>query len=291
MTQTVVGIGQAQEVEPVAAKRATVPDLPTSRPIAEQLPALFQEDDFCVRLTQALDEVLAPVYLVLDSLEAYIDPDLAPEDFLEWLAGWVGLHPEDLRDDTDNRALVAHATSLFSLRGTPAGLTRLLELASGRPVVVEDSGGVRWSPTAESELPGSPQPSLTVRVGGSPITPAEERTLRRMLQEATPAHVPATLVLEPEGGTSPGASTVDGAVEGHTFEDGAVEDGAVEDGRAVDDAVDGGAADHEPRALAPDTGAAAVDHEGSADLRNDQPETGDEGAGRDLGDGEDRPER
>jgi len=172
--------------------RGLVEGLATSRPIAEQLPALFQEDDLCVRLTTALDEVLAPIYLVLDSIDAYVDPELAPEDFLEWLAGWVGLVGEDLGEGTDVRMLVAEATSLFALRGTPAGLARLLQLSTGRTFLLEDSGGVRWSATPASELPGSAHPFLTVRPEGTPISQAEERKLRQVLRKAVPAHVPAT---------------------------------------------------------------------------------------------------
>ena len=59
--------------------------------LAPTLPALLQEDAFLTRFTAGLDDVLAPVVATLDSLDSYVDPALAPEDFLDWLAGWVAL--------------------------------------------------------------------------------------------------------------------------------------------------------------------------------------------------------
>src|SRR4029453_7641000 len=73
------------------AMRATAAGLATPPPIGEHLPALFQEDEFAQRFVGALDEVLAPVFAVLDCLDAYLDPWLAPPDFVDWLADWVAL--------------------------------------------------------------------------------------------------------------------------------------------------------------------------------------------------------
>ena len=70
--------------------RGHLPDLVSPHPLGERLPALYQEDSFTQRLLAAMDQVLAPVLGSLDSLDAYLDPSLAPEDFLHWLAGWLG---------------------------------------------------------------------------------------------------------------------------------------------------------------------------------------------------------
>ncbi len=70
--------------------RALVDDMPTTQPIASYLPAMLQADDFCVRFTEGLDPVLAPVLSTIDNLDAYLDPWLTPPDFLGWLAGWFG---------------------------------------------------------------------------------------------------------------------------------------------------------------------------------------------------------
>src|SRR5674536_365369 len=56
-------------------------------------PSVYVEDDLTRRLCTAVDQVLAPVGLTLDSLPAYLDPDTAPEDLLDWLSSWVALPP------------------------------------------------------------------------------------------------------------------------------------------------------------------------------------------------------
>ena len=61
----------------------------------DNLPGLYQEDLLARPLTEAFDEVLAPVIGTIDNFSAYLDPALTPEDFLDWLAGWVGLLPDE----------------------------------------------------------------------------------------------------------------------------------------------------------------------------------------------------
>ncbi len=73
-----------------AGNRALLPGLGTRHPLGAQLPSVYAEDDFVQRFTAALDDILAPVLCTLDSLPAYFDPALAPADFLEYLAAWVG---------------------------------------------------------------------------------------------------------------------------------------------------------------------------------------------------------
>ena len=55
-------------------------ELPSTRPLASFLPAMLQADDFCVRFTQGLDPVLAPVLATIDNLDAYLDPWLTPPE-------------------------------------------------------------------------------------------------------------------------------------------------------------------------------------------------------------------
>ena len=71
--------------------RGMVAGLASPHPLGAALPALYQEDAFAQRLTASLDEVLSPIFASLDGLASYLDPALAPDDFLDWLAGWVGV--------------------------------------------------------------------------------------------------------------------------------------------------------------------------------------------------------
>ena len=127
--------------------RSSVAGLPTPHPLGTLLPAFMQEDSFTVRLTEGLDAVLAPVMSVLDCLDAYVDPLLAPEDFLVWLADWVGAALDEHSGDGERRRNVLSAAEMHRSRGTVAGLRAHLELATGGDVEVIEAVGSR-SPSA-----------------------------------------------------------------------------------------------------------------------------------------------
>jgi phage tail-like protein len=174
--------------------RGTVPGLASPYRIAEFLPSVYQEDDaFVLRFTAGLDEVWAPVLATLDCLDAYLDPQLTPEDFLGWLSGWVGAVVDDATPLALRRDAVSQAAALHRNRGTPGGLRALVELLTGGEVEVFDSGGAAWSSTPDTAPPGDATPWLQVRVT---IEQASEQTLSAMrsaveaaVAAAKPAHV------------------------------------------------------------------------------------------------------
>jgi phage tail-like protein len=169
--------------------RGMVPALGTPYPIGTLLPAILQEDPIAMALTEALDEVLAPAVDTLDCLYAYLDPRLAPADFLEWLADWVGVALNENWPLARQRAIVAAAVGLHRIRGTVAGLREHLELATGGTVEIGDSGGAAWSNRPLAELPGDAAPTLTVRV----VVPAGSEVSAAMIEDlviaAKPVHV------------------------------------------------------------------------------------------------------
>ena len=91
-------------------------------PIASLLPGIYQDDVFTSQFTGGLDDVLAPVFATLDCLDTYVDPWLAPEDFLEWLAGWVGVVIDEGWPLERSRAFIANIVELYRWRGTIRGL-------------------------------------------------------------------------------------------------------------------------------------------------------------------------
>ena len=169
--------------------RSTVVGLPNALPLGSMLPSIYQSDDeFIMRFTAGLDEVLAPVLSTLDCLGSYVDPGVAPADFLDWLANWVGL--EVTFGDTDlarMRLAVAAAVRLYRLRGTPTGLRDHLELITGGRVEIADSGGVVASTTPDTPLPGEDTPRLAIRVtrASDALAPLVEAVVRA----SKPAHV------------------------------------------------------------------------------------------------------
>lgn len=167
--------------------RGLIPGLDTPHPMGLMLPAVYQEDDLAQRLVSGLDEGLAPIFATLDCLDAYFDAWLTPRDFLEWLAGWVGVALDENWPLERQRALVGEMVSLYGRRGTVRGLRDLLAVCTGVEVAVADSGGVTWSATPGSPLPGSATPRLVVQFRAGTADPAQ---VERLVAEAKPAHVP-----------------------------------------------------------------------------------------------------
>jgi phage tail-like protein len=157
--------------------------------IGELLPGVYQEDEFAMRWCAGLDGVLAPVFATLDCLDCYIDPLLAPADFLEWLSGWVGMALDERWPVARRRAVVAHAVELFRARGTVAGLIQHVELATAGRVSVADSGGVAVSVVPGGELPGETVPRMAVRVAVEDPSAVDEQALDILVRAAKPAHV------------------------------------------------------------------------------------------------------
>ena len=50
---------------------------------------MLAEDPVVQLLLGALDEVLAPIISVLDCFDAYLDPRLAPLDFVDYMSSWL----------------------------------------------------------------------------------------------------------------------------------------------------------------------------------------------------------
>jgi len=170
--------------------RGALPDLRSPHPLVDHLPALYQEDAFTRRLLGAFDDGLVPIFISLDNLDAYFDPRLAPEDFLEWLAGWVGIALDESWPLASRQGLVGRAVDLYHLRGTAKGLTTQLELVTGGTIEVIENGGSAWSQNPESSLPGSADLNLVVRITGVSLRPAELKRLDELVAVAKPAHIP-----------------------------------------------------------------------------------------------------
>jgi phage tail-like protein len=170
--------------------RGTVVNLRSPFPLEDYLPGILQEDTFTTRLTAAFDEVLAPVIAVLDCLDAYIDPDLAPPDFERWIGSWLALDWDESWPVGPLRTAVSALAQCHASRGTPAGLRRYLELLTGGRVELVDNGGVAWSLTPEASFPGEEVPRLAVRVTvptSSWFT--NETALDEVVAAEKPAHV------------------------------------------------------------------------------------------------------
>jgi phage tail-like protein len=174
---------------PIARKRGVVASLASPHPLGQFLPSLYQEDDFAQRFLSAFDAALAPIFATLDNLNAYLDPWLAPEDFLDWLGSWFGLALDEAWSVERRRALVANAFEFYRMRGTSNGLKAHVEVFTGGTVEITDTGGLATSSTAGAPFPGSPNFAVLVRVEVDDPTSMNMARLEALVAAAKPAHV------------------------------------------------------------------------------------------------------
>jgi phage tail-like protein len=103
------------------------------------LPAVYRDDalsaDFLDRFLSIADATLERIEKTLDDVPAYLDPAATPagpdDDFLSWLATWVGISFERRWPVPRRRAFLANAHTLFKLRGTVDGIRLHVLLATG----------------------------------------------------------------------------------------------------------------------------------------------------------------
>jgi phage tail-like protein len=182
--------------------------MPVAHPIGERLPAVYAEDDFAQRMTSALDDVLAPVFATLDCFPDYLDPILAPADFVEWLSGWVAFSLDEGWSLAQRRALVANAVELHRWRGTNRGLAAHVRLLTLGDVEIVDSGVCTVSPQPTASVSTSAA-HVEVRVAVVDPRTIDEPRLLAAIVEAVPAHVTVSLTLsaaDPAKGASGRAS-------------------------------------------------------------------------------------
>ena len=146
--------------------------------VSGPVPALLQEDPLFLDLCAAFDELLQPIVAVLDCFPAYLDPWLAPEDFLTWLGALAGLDAGGSVAPPRTRAHIAGAVHAHGRRGTAAGLRHAAASAAGVPVqrvAVAECGGVVWAATSGGAAPPPFDPLITVTVavpGGAEVSGA-----------------------------------------------------------------------------------------------------------------------
>ncbi len=169
--------------------RGMVPGLICPAPLAQRLPGVLQDDDFLVRFVGAFDDGYAPIHATLDSLAAYFDPNLAPEDFLGWLAMWVGVELDDAWSTADRRRIITDAARLHRQRGTVAGIQAALEQALGAQVAVSDTGACDWSQKPGADPGGTAPPAVTVTVTVPDPAAVDVRRVEALLEDVCPAHV------------------------------------------------------------------------------------------------------
>lgn len=104
-----------------------------------------------------------------DTRHALLKPASASAEVLPWLAGWVGLALDERWSEKARRTMLREAVTLFRLRGTVAGLRRMLEIVTDAPVVIIEKFRMRGLGRAGAGGDGWDAPAILgygLRVGG-----------------------------------------------------------------------------------------------------------------------------
>src|SRR5215472_7278196 len=127
---------------PISEARTGGPGVAAPMALRRAVPAVYQEDPLFAELCHAFDELISPLVSAVDCFTAYLDPRLAPDDFLPWLADLVGCG-QPLADPDAARAQIADAVRSHGVRGTPGAVRSAAAVAAGVPwdhVEVDDPG-------------------------------------------------------------------------------------------------------------------------------------------------------
>ena len=175
-----------------ARHRPDAPSVATKREIyRKRLPAIYHQPpphDFGLRFVGALECSLDPVLALLDSLAAHFDPDIAPQDVVELLFGWLGVELDESWPDERRREIVHRAGELSRRRGTRAGFELALSVAfPDLPLRIEDSGGVVYGEAA-AEADRSDGPGFVVYCD-EPVDEDVLTSIARLVERVKPVHV------------------------------------------------------------------------------------------------------
>src|SRR5262245_39323656 len=138
--------------------------LATPHPLGSTLPALYLGDNLAQQLCAAFDDVLAPIFAVMDCFPAYLDAGTAPENMLDWLAGWIGLTLADQGGAARKRDSIAIGAAVLPERGTARSIREAVRAAFNLETEIVESGATSWSTTPDPAPPGEEVPDLLVLV-------------------------------------------------------------------------------------------------------------------------------
>jgi phage tail-like protein len=119
--------------------RVRYPDLS----LMQNLPAIYRgdRDGFLRRIVAVLEAMTQDIDECIERLGTLVDPSIAPADWLDFLASWLGLPWHEQLPDEAKRAFLRAAASIRGTRGTRAGILALLRcILRGQPVRIVDPG-------------------------------------------------------------------------------------------------------------------------------------------------------
>jgi hypothetical protein len=206
----------------------SVPEVASAREyLRSGLPSIYRgKGSFGMRFLRALERVLDRQVAIIDSLGAYLSPQLAPPEMVDAIAGWLGLALDDapteevcrelpsnagqhtrtadashaLLDGAEwhvstedvHRKLLGSAEQIARLRGTRAGLELVFEICfPGLHLKVEDHGEVVLLDGAVAP-PTEPHPGFEVHCPVR-LEPALRNVVESAIERQRPVQVACEL--------------------------------------------------------------------------------------------------
>ncbi|MEL7399046.1 MAG: phage tail protein [Pseudomonadota bacterium] len=129
---------QTGDLEAISSERFALAVRPQSTYL-QLLPQIYQEIDLAGRMMAIVEQTFSPDVETWASLWAYLDPLLAPQAMLPFLAHWVGWRDLPHLTWSQQRRLIHRAIDLYTWRGTVYGLRLYLHLVTGLPLDADDT--------------------------------------------------------------------------------------------------------------------------------------------------------
>jgi phage tail-like protein len=171
--------------------RAALPD----NVYLQYLPQIFRQDPFFRRFLLIFEAILGPLERMVDNLPLYTEPEMAPEEFIPWLAHWVALSLDSAWPLARQRDLINNAVEIYRWRGTSRGLKlHIKTYTSIEPLIQEyragfvlgRESGLGWT----TQLISTPANALLFVVTAPISHPRaiDAQVLRTIIEEDKPAH-------------------------------------------------------------------------------------------------------
>ncbi|RYG33538.1 hypothetical protein EON81_17925 [bacterium] len=183
---------------------------PSSR-LLEMLPSIYGEEmlrledeeattPFFTRYLLGFEDSMKPIHEALRRMDELFGAYSTPPEYLLWLGGWVCLPQDDGWGEMKRRRLVQEAVELFRWRGTRRGLSRYLEIYTGKTPEIDDQPvqGMRLGPSMklgapETRLGDVPPHTFVVTVSSDGPGTLDDQTLHEIISFEKPAHTVYTL--------------------------------------------------------------------------------------------------
>lgn len=104
----------------------------------QYLPSLYEQDAFMNRFLMVFESLWQPREAVIDQIHTYFDHTVTSLPFLQWMASWFDFPLAMTLGEGELRRLLPQLLTLYQQRGTRSGLQKLLTIATGVKVTIED---------------------------------------------------------------------------------------------------------------------------------------------------------